>query len=288
VLGAMMMNCSIWINGQLTFPDKAGISAFDHGLTVGNGVFETLLSQEGAPFAFTRHYKRLCQSAEVLGLRAPEPSTLRTAIGAVLEANELGEGAARIRITLTGGVAPLGCERGEQEETLMVAAMEAPRHEESVDVAIVPYTRNETGALAGVKSTSYAENVIALASAKKEGAGEAVFGNTHHQLCEGSGSNVFLVLDDHLVTPPLSSGCLAGVTRALVLDLCSREGIPVDRKLVPITALAGASEAFLTSTTRWVQPIRAVDGVELGEAPGELTSMLRTKLLEWAAKEIDP
>jgi branched-chain amino acid aminotransferase len=288
VLVGMMTSATIWINGKLSFPEKAGISAFDHGLTVGNGIFETMISREGPAFALTRHYKRLCRSAQVLGLAVPDHDVLQTAIGEVLNANDLASGEGRVRITVTGGEAPLGsaCEAGG--ETVMVTAMPAPVYGETADVFIVPYTRNETGALTGVKSTSYAENVIALATAKKAGAGEAIFGNTQHQLCEGSGSNVFLVLDDHLVTPPLSSGCLAGVTRALVLELCGREGIPVDRKSVPLTALAGAEEAFLTSTTRWVQPIRSVDGVEIGERPGELTLLLRKMLLALAATDVDP
>ncbi len=284
----MERETSIWINGRLCFPGQAGISPFDHGLTVGNGVFETLIARQGTAFALTRHYKRLCHSAEVMGLTVPELEILRVAIGEVLEANDLAGCPARVRITLTGGEAPLGSDRGEKGETLMVAAMVPPVYGETVDVAMVPFTRNETGALVGVKSTSYAENVIALALAKKGGAGEAIFGNTQHQLCEGSGSNVFLVLDDHLVTPPLSSGCLAGVTRALVLELCAREGIPVDRKPVPLTALAGAEEGFLTSTTREVQPIGSVDGVPLGDGPGELTMQLRTAFREWAAREVDP
>ncbi|MDE0826044.1 MAG: aminotransferase class IV, partial [Akkermansiaceae bacterium] len=288
VLLVMVENGSVWINGGLSAPEEAGISPFDHGLTVGTGVFETLVAKDGAPFAFTRHYKRLTRSAEVLGMEAPSSELLREAMTAVMGANGLDEGAARVRITVTGGEGPLGSDRGAGELTVIVAAVEAPVYGEMVDVAIVPYTRNESGALVGVKSTSYGENVVALARAKKAGAGEAIFGNTQHQLCEGSGSNVFLMLDDHLVTPPLSSGCLAGVTRALVLELCGREGIPVERKPVPLTALAGAEEAFLTSTTREVQPIRSVDGVDLRDVPGEMTLQLREAFQAWAAKDIDP
>lgn len=279
---------TVWLNGELQLTEAARISPCDRGLTVGNGIFETLFAREGVPYAFHRHYTRLCKSAEVMGLEAPAAEVLRTALAEVLAANQLQRTPARLRITLTGGEAPLGSVGGGGAPTVLVAAAPTSAPSELVDVVIVPFTRNESGALAGVKSTSYGENVVALARAQAAGAGEAIFGNTQHQLCEGSGSNVFLVLDEQLVTPPLRSGCLPGVTRALVLELCAREGVPVVRTPVPLTALAGVQEAFLTSTLRKVQAIRAVDGIELGEAPGELTRQVRELFEAWAAKEVDP
>ena len=118
-----------------------------------------------------------------------------------------------------------------------------------------PWPRNERSALAGVKSTSYAENVVALEWARQRGAGEALLANTAGNLCEGTGSNVFALLGGRLVTPPLSSGCLAGVVRSLLVEggLASEEDIPV-------RALADVEEAFLTSSTREVQPIDRLDG----------------------------
>ncbi len=156
------------------------------------------------------------------------------------------------------------------------------------DVSVVPYTRNETGALAGLKTTSYGENVVALSFAKERGAGEAIFANTRGELCEGTGTNVFIVLDGDLITPPLEAGCLAGVTRALVLEICEKEGIPVSEKAVPITALHQSSEAFLTSTTREVQPIGKVDGMELPNVPGEVSSRLRAAFRALAEAAVDP
>ena len=117
----------------------------------------------------------------------------------------------------------------------------------------MPWPRNERGALAGLKTTSYAENVVALAEAKRRGATEAVFANLAGHLCEGTGSNVFYVVDGELRTPTLASGCLAGVTRGLVLEWFG--GREVDE---PIEVLAEASEIFLASTTRDVQGVDAV------------------------------
>jgi branched-chain amino acid aminotransferase len=137
-------------------------------------------------------------------------------------------------------------------------------------VCLVPWTRNEKGALAGVKSISYAENVIALAEAKRRGCGEALLANTRGELCEGTGSNVFVVADGRLHTPPLDSGCLAGVTRLLVLQACAAAGIACAETALPVEVLARCEEAFLTSSTRDVHPIAEIDRRTLA-TPGPLT-----------------
>jgi branched-chain amino acid aminotransferase len=148
-------------------------------------------------------------------------------------------------------------------------------------VVLVPWVRNERSAVAGVKTTSYAENVVALAHAKANGAGEALFANTVGQLCEGTGSNVFLVMGGDVVTPPLSSGCLAGVTRALLIEWAD----VVERDL-PTGALLDADEVFLTSSTRDVQAVHAVGDREL--PPGPVTQRLAALFAERAAEDLDP
>jgi len=110
----------------------------------------------------------------------------------------------------------------------------------------------------GLKSTSYAENVLALAHAKSLGAGEALLGNLAGEICEGTGSNVFVVADGRITTPPLSAGCLAGVTRALVIEWCADAGIDVSQNAMAMTDLSGAEEMFITSSTRDVHPVDAV------------------------------
>ena len=204
----------------------------------------------------------------------------------MLRANQLTE--ARLRITVTGGLAPLGSERGESPPTVLVAATEVRPHPPTTDVVIVPWVRNEHGAVAGLKTISYAENVRALAHARERGAGEAVFANTRGDLCEATGSNVFLVRDDAVLTPPEESGCLLGVTRALVLELCAELGIDCAEQTLPIAALEVADEAFLTSTVREVQPIAAVDGRTLARVPGDATRTLATAFTDLVARDLDP
>jgi branched-chain amino acid aminotransferase len=272
----------IWLDGELVDSDRARVSPFDHGLLVGDGVFETVRVYGGRPFAWTRHLDRLAHSAAGLGLAVPDRDDLRDAADAVLAAN--GHLEARLRITVTGGVAPLGSERGDAPPTVIVATSEVKPWPPAVRVVVVPWVRNERGATAGLKTTSYAENVRALADAHARGASEAIFANTRDELCEATGSNVFVVRDGVVATPPASSGCLLGVTRALVLEL----GMPVEETALSLDALRDADEAFLTSTTREVQPIEAVDDRELPSAPGPVTGKLAELFTALVARELDP
>ncbi|MQA98591.1 MAG: 4-amino-4-deoxychorismate lyase [Streptosporangiales bacterium] len=276
----------VWVSvdGKATLSDaeQARLSVFDHGLTVGDGVFETVKAVDGRPFALTRHLRRLHRSATGLGLAAPDLDAIADGVAEVLGAGPRSP-LARVRITVTGGVSPLGSERGDAAPTMVVAASPMRAWADTGDVAVVPWPRNERGALTGLKTTSYGENVRALQHARAHGASEAIFGNTVGNLCEGTGSNVFCVIGGRLVTPPLSAGPLDGITRALVLEWVGGE-----EQDVPLGALAEAEEAFLTSTTRDVQPIRAVDGHVLPAAPGPFTRRAMEIFAERGATDLDP
>jgi len=277
---------SVWIDGSLVAADAARVSPFDHGVLVGDGVFETIRVYGGEPFAFTRHLDRLAHSAAGLGLGVPDAGVLRTAAKTVLDAN--GHTEARLRITVTGGVAPLGSERGDTSPTVIVASSEVRPWPPSVCVVVVPWVRNDRGATAGLKTTSYAENVRALAFAHERGASEAIFANTRDELCEATGSNVFVVRDGAVATPPGSSGCLLGVTRALVLELAPALGLTIDERPLGLDALRDADEAFLTSTTREVQPIAEVDERALPAVPGPVTAALAAAFTELVRRDLDP
>jgi branched-chain amino acid aminotransferase len=276
----------IWLNGDLLDEATARISVFDHGLLVGDGVFETLRVYGGVPFAWRRHDERLRHSADGLGLTVPETSTLQDAAAQVLDTNALTEG--RLRITITGGPSPLGSERGDGEPTVVVAARPAKAWPAAEAILTVPWSRNEHGATTGLKTISYAENVRALAYAHGHGADEALFLNTRGEVCEATGSNVFIVRDGVVCTPPETAGCLLGVTRALVLELCVREAIACEQPTLRPADLLAADEAFLTSSTREVQPISAIDGRALGSVPGPITTRLATAFRHLISTEIDP
>jgi len=273
----------VYVNGSLVDESEAKLSVFDHGLVVGDGVFETILLTNGHPFALTRHIRRLARSAIGLGLAVPPPQLIEDAVASVVEATPLEKG--RIRVTLTSGMGPLGSGRIEGPPSLVVAIGPMGEEHDAANVAVVPFTRNEHGALTGLKTTSYGENALALAWAGARGADEAIFANTSGAICEGTGSNVFFVLDGALCTPTLTSGCLAGVTRALVM-----ERVAVSEVDHPISLLSpdGVLEAFLTSTLRGVQPIATINGAEMGICPGPLTTAAASAYATLLANSVDP
>ncbi|MFF6956987.1 aminotransferase class IV [Streptomyces sp. NPDC008317] len=271
----------IWVDGGLRDTADATVSVLDHGLTVGDGVFETLKAVEGRPFAVTRHLERLARSARGLGLPEPDQDEVRRACDAVLAANPMPLG--RLRITYTGGPSPLGSDRGDAGTTLVVALGEASVRPDTTAVVTVPWARNEKGALSGLKTTSYGENVVALARAHEHGASEALFANTRGRLCEGTGSNVFVVLDGRLLTPPLASGCLAGITRELVIDWTGAQETDL-----PLDVLDRAEEIFLTSSLRDVQGVHRTDDRRLSAAPGPVTAKAMRIFAERAAADPNP
>lgn len=273
-----------YVNGAVVDDAAAGITIFDHGFTVGDGVFETIALRGGSAIAPTRHLARLIRSATKMGLPRPDLDQLRQALDATVAANPpITFGA--LRVTYTSGPGPLGSGRGATPATTVVAAREMAPYHPLAEVITVPWRRNERGALAGIKTTSYAENAIALADAHRLGATEAIFANTKGNLCEGSGTNVFVVINGQLVTPPLSAGCLAGITRGLVIE---GAGLDVDERDVPLDVLYMCDEAFLTSATRDVHPIRAIDGRALPSCPGPVTEQAALAYAALLAADSDP
>jgi branched-chain amino acid aminotransferase len=280
------MTGTVWIDGAIVDAAEAKVSVFDHGLTVGDGVFETIKVIGGRPFALRRHIERLHRSARGLGLDVPlGDSRLRAAIEGLLAAAPTGEAeTARLRITVTGGVAPPGSGRGTAGPTLIIAVAPLDPWEPDTVAVTVPWPRNERSAVTGLKTTSYAENVVALAEARKVGATEAIMSNLAGDLCEGTGTNVFVVRRGVLSTPPLLAGCLAGVTRALLLE----ELRDADEENVPMTALPDADEVLLTSSTRDVQPLRVLDGRELPGIEGPVAKRAIDAIADLQARDLDP
>ncbi|MFC8923380.1 aminotransferase class IV [Cellulosimicrobium sp. NPDC057127] len=267
-------NLVVWAGDRLVDPADAALSAVDHGITVGDGVFETCAVFDGRAFALTRHLRRLARSATGLGLDAPDDAAVRSAVDEVLaEARERASAGAgevgRLRITVTAGLGPLGSGRTPGAQTLVVAAGPATIVARGRAVRS-PWTRNERSAVAGLKTTSYAENVVALADAVAKGGDEALLANTAGELCEGTGANVFVERDGELVTPPLSSGCLAGITRELLLEWAAEDGLPVREARpgeLPFDVLDEVSDGraglLLTGSVRNVQPVTWIDGVDV-------------------------
>lgn len=237
--------------GEVLALDEARVSVLDHGLTVADGVFETCKVVDGEAFALTRHIRRLTAGALQMQLTPPDPEVVREAVGIVLRACRSALAFGRLRITVTSGAGPLGSERGTTPASVIVVAQPAAPWPAHTSAVLVPWVRNERSPLAGVKSTSYAENVLALQFARGCGASEGVLENSTGQLCEGTASNIFGVRDGQLVTPALATGCLAGVTRELCLEWFGGQEVLVSAARF----IDDVDEAFLTSSTRDVHPL---------------------------------
>lgn len=272
-------NVLVWINGELRRPGEAGVSPFDHGLVVGDGAFETLKIVDRTPFAITRHVRRMHSTLAALAVEPPSADDLRRALTEVVAANDVASG--RVRLTVTAGLGPLGSGTPTGPVTV-IAAVDDAAFAPPPTAIVAPWTRNESGALTGLKTTSYAENVRALRFAHDQGCGEAIFANTRGDLCEGTGTNVFVAVEGELITPPLSSGCLGGITRELLIEL-----LDVSETPVPIEILEAAQEVFLTSSTRDVQPLSRVNERRLA-GPGPLGTAAMESFGRLVAADLDP
>lgn len=295
----------IWLDGRAVVADEPALSALDHGITVGDGVFETAKVLDGTVFAATRHLERMERSLAGLGLPPLDRPRLQEGIDAVLSAGPMPFG--RLRYTVTAGPGPLGSDRAPGGATYLVTATEVPRPPRHTTVAVVPWARNDVGALAGLKTTSYADNVVALTAARQLGATEALMPNTAGELCEGTGSNVFVVVDGVVRTPSLQSGPLAGVTRELAIEWLREEGLEVVEEHLPMSALDEAQEVWITSSVRDVcavsrlevsgpattlggrsLPAPPVTPRVLGEGPGPVASVAQDLFARRGAEDMDP
>jgi branched-chain amino acid aminotransferase len=284
-----------WINDELVPIVDAKVSVLDHGFTVADGIFETLLVANGEVFALDRHLARLAKSAAGLGFSIPDAATITNAVSQVLATNAKVD-FGRVRVTITSGSGPLGSDRTSAAPTLVVSLAEQAVWPATTKVLLVPWTRNENSPLAGLKTTSYAENVYALDAAKAQGFSEAIFCDTSGRLCEGTGSNIFLVKDDQIFTPSEASGLLRGITRDLVIEWAKDSGFGIIERDVDPTELWDADEVFITSSTRDIHPVSELASLDSAGnvvdrrtlAPGLVTEKLGNIFLTQRVERLNP
>ena len=278
----------VWLNGALQELSQARISPVDHGLVTGDGLFETLAAYEGKVFALTRHIERLKKSA--CGMFMPtdviEKTNWKKAIDDLIKANSLSD--ARVRITYTTGEADLGSDRGNSSPNILIAAGAFPKMAVEGSLSVVPWPRCEKAALAGLKTTSYGENVKALYYAKKNSCNEALFLNLKGHVCEGTGTNVGWIKNGKLFTPTLESGCLAGITRGLIIELAQKEGFEFQEVNAPLSELLSADEVFLMSTLREAQWVSRVDAKTWDPSSNKITKKLKKLFVDYSRKTLDP
>lgn len=270
------------VNGRVCSAQDAVVSVFDHGFVFGEGVYEVVRTYHQQPFLYDAHMRRLRESAASIALDVPVGdgdllARIRETMAALPGLDE-----AYVRVLVTRGVGelvydPRACPSPTVVVIVKPLALPPPEaYERGVRVALVSVTRNHPGSVSPlIKSNNLLNNALAMQEALRRGAFEALMRNYRGELCECSQSNVFLVRGGEVLTPPLDAGLLAGITRAFVLDLARELGIPAHEVVLGEGDLATVDEAFLTSTTREVVPIVAVDDRVIGAGtPGPVTRQL--------------
>jgi branched-chain amino acid aminotransferase len=284
------MSGAVYVNGRITPEAEAVVPVFDHGFLYGEGVYEVCRSNHGHPFLLDRHLRRLRASAALIALGVPDSDVVlgqsiaetMTAAGLLPWQPERPD--AYIRLLLTRGVGELTYDPSAcRTPSLVIIARPhhpPPAHvyDAGVNVSLVPIQRNSPEALNPlIKSNNLLNNALAMQRALKSGGFEAVMRNHHGELAECSQSNLFVVREGTVRTPPLTAGLLAGITREFVLELCRDERVATEETALHDPDLLGADEAFLTSTTREIVPIVQVDGRTIGGGrPGPITRQLMT------------
>ena len=268
------------VNGSLVQRDEATISALDPAVVHGRALIETFRSHEGRVFRLAQHYERLCAGAPALGLTIPITLPgLEAAVAGVLARNEAPD--ARLRLTVSAGTiiltaAPLT----DYPPELYGRGMRA---------TVADVRRNETSPLSRVKcAAGLLDGVLARERARAAGFDEAIMLNTRDLVAEAAVSNVFVVRKGRLLTPPIESGALPGVTRAAILDLARESGIEAAEAGLTLEDLQAAEEAFLTNSVMGVMPLTRLAGAPIGDgAAGPLTERLSEHYRE-AVSDAEP
>ncbi|UCD53468.1 MAG: aminotransferase class IV family protein [Phycisphaerales bacterium] len=278
----------VFLNGKLIDVKEARVPATDSGLLYGAGLFETMRSHNGVVFRLEDHLDRLFRSAAQLSINHDhDKKYLTEAVYELLGANDLTE--ARLRLTLTNG--PIAETVEQAQPTLLISAtslqLYPPEYYQTgVMVMLCPYRQNTTDPICGHKTTNYYPRLLALTLARQKQAAEALWFTNDNRLAEGCVSNVFLVRDSVLHTPPLGTPVLPGIARKAVCQIAPRESIDVVEKDLHIADVLEADEIFLTNVVMEVLPVIQVEKHMIGSgAVGPVTRELRRRFTEMIEEE---
>jgi branched-chain amino acid aminotransferase len=276
--------------GGIVPADEARISPLDAGFLYGDGIYETMRAYGGRVFALPKHLSRLARSAARIALKLPAREEIARAVEQTIDANDLES--AMVRITIGRGILARRLDLSSaREPTLLVTAefidpAADVERRKGMRVVYSRYLRFARHPLAGVKSTNYQVSLFARNEAREAGCGEVLLPDETGEIVEGAAANVFAVEKGRLVTPPISRGILAGVTRDVVLELAVREGIGIVEEGLARKRLEAADELFLTGTTIQVTPVVKVEERAIADGkPGTLTMRLLARYLDAVARD---
>jgi branched-chain amino acid aminotransferase len=260
-----------WVDGARVDPGRAHLLVTDRGLTLADGVFETMRAHRGVIFRFADHMARLSRGAERLGL--PRPAELTAMLDEAMREIRTHHADAVVRLTVTRGPGRHGLapSRSPGPATIVLLVQDVGAFPASVSVLTASGRRNEHAMSAGLKTLSYTDSILAMLEATQKGADDAIFLDTAGHVAEATASNVFVVRGGAVRTPPTTCGAFPGITRGVVIELLRGLDITVTEHPVSPAELAAADEVFLTSSVREIAPVDTLDGRTL-RAPGEVTT----------------
>ena len=269
-----MIHRHVFHNDRIVPIDQARLSPGQAGLLNGWGLFTTMRIFRAEAFAFERHWRRLEKDAGRIRLPFPfDPAQVRRNLGELLEANQVAEGTARIYM-INNRVGFWQSDEDMPQVDLLLYTGGLPAHPEQARLNIAEHGRHAASPLAGVKVTSWLNNVWHLAEAQSQGWNEVILLNERGEVAECTTANIFCVKDGKIRTPPLSSGCLEGVTRGLLLEIAPRNGVTLIEQALMPDDLYGADEVFITSTNRSLLGISEIAGHKYSIVMGPVVQKL--------------
>jgi branched-chain amino acid aminotransferase len=269
----------IFHNETLLPVEKARLSLGQSGLICGWGLFTTLRIESGEAFAYERHWRRLEKHAAIIRLPMPyAPAKVRMHLNELIRANKITEGCGRIYLVNNHVGAWASAETLPQVDILMCTA-DLPQYSPSARLSLREQGRHAAAPLSGVKSISWLNNVWAVAEAAKDGFDEVVLLNERGEVAECTSANIFIVKNGKVLTPPLSSGCLEGVTRGILMEIAPEAGVSINEHALHVEDLYSADEVFIASTNRNVIGVGEIAGHKIASVHGPVTESLN-KLLE--------
>lgn len=278
------MHNLVYHNQRVLPVAEARLSPGQTGLFSGHGLFTTIRIYDGRPFAFERHWERLCRDAGRIGIPLDFSSeAVAAALRGVIAGNRVKEGYVRIYFVRNKGGA-WSSEEAFPPTDLVIISSDLPSHPSSTRLSVQAQGRHAAHPLAGTKVTSWLSNVWSLEEANRRGFDEVILLNERGEVAECTAANVFCVRKGNLETPPLSSGCLAGVTREVLLGIGPGLNLPVREVSLSLQQLYEAEEVFITSTTREVLPVSQIEECFWPQTPGPVTARLAKAFSDFVAQ----
>ena len=265
------MHRFVFHNDQVQRLDEASLSAGQAGLFNGWGLFTTLRIYSGRPFAFPLHWARLSSDADRTRLPLPLGELeLRRWVDEVLRANQVQDGCARVYFSYNK-VGFWHSDGDFPEVDCVIYTTDLPVRSGAARLTMQEHGRFAAHPLTGTKTTSWLNNTWFLDQAQRSGFDESLLLNERGEVSECTSANVYSVHGDTIYTPPLSSGCLAGITRKYLLEAGSALGAKMEEKVLLPEEVRSADEIFITSSTREIQPVSCIDDQVWDDAPGPVT-----------------